>query len=140
MNTQQVYGIHVVHALLTAQPKRIRQISLLADRRDKRIAEIEELARKFRVPLERLSKRPFEQLAGSVRHQGVIAVCIPLEPMSEPEMLRKLASSDSVPLLLILDGITDPHNLGAILRSADAAGVDCVIAGRDGSVGLTSAV
>ena len=140
MNTQQVHGIHVVQALLTAHPKRVQQIRLLADRMDQRIAEIEALARKFRVPVERLSKRPFEQQAGNVRHQGVIAVCVPLEPMSEPEMLGKLASMDTPALVLILDGITDPHNLGAILRSADAAGVNCVIAGRDGSVGLTPAV
>jgi len=140
VNAQQVHGIHVVRALLTAHSKRVRQVILLADRKDQRIAEIEELARKFRVQVERREKKPFEQLAGNVRHQGVVAICTPLEPMSEPEMLRKLASIETAPLILILDGITDPHNLGAILRSADAAGVDCVIAGRDGSVGLTSAV
>ena len=140
MSTQQVHGIHVVQQLLTSHPKRVQQIRLLADRQDQRITEIEELARKFRVPVERLTKRQFEQQAGNVRHQGVIAACVPLEPLSEPEMLRKLASTETPVLVLVLDGITDPHNLGAILRSADAAGVDCVIAGRDGSVGLTPAV
>jgi len=140
VNTQQVHGIHVVLTLLTTQPKRVRQIVLLADRQDKRTAEIEALALKFSVPLERLAKGKFEQQAGSVRHQGVIAVCTPLEPMSEPEMLRKLASIETPRLVLILDGVTDPHNLGAILRTADAAGADCVVASRDNSAGLTAAV
>lgn len=140
MNTQQVYGIHVVLALLSSQHKRVRQVLLLADRRDQRLSDIEELARKFRVPVERLPKRQFEQQAGQVRHQGVIAVCTPLEPASEPEMLRRLASMDTPPLVTILDGITDPHNLGAILRTADAAGSHFVVAARDGSAGLTATV
>lgn len=112
----------------------------MADRKDQRVSEIEELARKFRVPVERQSKRQFEQQAGNVRHQGVIAVCTPLEPVSEPEMLSKLAAMDTPPLVMILDGITDPHNLGAILRTADAAGCHFVIAARDGSAGLSATV
>jgi 23S rRNA (guanosine2251-2'-O)-methyltransferase len=140
MSTQQLHGIHVVHGLLTTQPQRVRQVYLSAERQDQRIAEIEELARNFRVPVERLPRRQFERQAGDVRHQGVLAACVPLEPMSEPQMLSALSSMDTPPLILVLDGITDPHNLGAILRTADAAGVDCVITARDNSASLSPAV
>lgn len=138
-----VFGIHSVEALLQQQPNRIESIWFQQSRNDKRMQSIQKHAKQLGIACEIVSKEQLdqhldEQLNG--RHQGVIALAKPAQALRENDLLLLLKSLDHPPLLLILDGITDPHNLGACLRSADAAGVDAVIAPKDNSATLNSTV
>jgi 23S rRNA (guanosine2251-2'-O)-methyltransferase len=112
----------------------------LAERRDDpRARVIEDLARRHQRPVERLDAQALRQLLGDVVHQGVAADITPLPPWSEDDLLTALADTQA-PLLLALDGVQDPHNLGACLRSADACGALAVIVPRDRAAQLTPTV
>lgn len=140
MNTHHVFGIHAVTATLTRNAGAVISLFLSEDRKDERLGAIEPLAVSTGVAVTRLSRKEMDKRFSDVRHQGVVAECKPREPLSEPEVLRLLADLSEPPLVLALDGVTDPHNLGAILRTADAAGVHCVLAPRNASVGITPVV
>lgn len=139
MNTTSVFGLHAVKSVLQNNPMSVVKLMVSDSRSDKRLVEIEELAAEQKVELERAAQKDLQKLVGEERHQGVVAVCRSREVLSEPELLKLVMASDK-PFLLVVDGVTDPHNLGAILRSADAAGVDAVIVPKNGSVGLTPVV
>jgi 23S rRNA (guanosine2251-2'-O)-methyltransferase len=133
------YGIHAVDGLLRRFPDRVINLSVQADRNDKRIQALLELAMNQGVGVTRSSKRDLDTMV-SERHQGVVATIEPLDvqvSMSEKELLVFLKAR-AQPLVLVLDGVTDPHNLGACLRSADAAGVDAVVTPKDNSAELNA--
>jgi len=142
MSSHQVLaGFHAVTARLRHAPSSIKELYVEASRRDKRMQSLIAQAqaaglRTHPVPVERL-----DGLARGVRHQGVVALAEANTLATDvDEVLDQLESKGEAPLLLILDGVTDPHNLGACLRTADAAGVHAVIAPRDRAVGLGSTV
>src|SRR3990167_10426295 len=135
-----VFGIHPVEALLKRQPQRVSRLSLLDNRHDKKIQVIIELAKKNKVTIEFLSRHELDRLTHEENHQGVVAFCETAKHYFEHDLEELLENLTEKPFLLILDGVQDPHNLGACLRSADAAGVHAVIAPKDKSVGLTPAV
>jgi 23S rRNA (guanosine2251-2'-O)-methyltransferase len=133
------YGIHAVDGLLRRSPDRVINLSVQADRNDKRIQALLALAMNQGVGVTRSSKRDLDAMV-SERHQGVVATIEPLDvqvSMSEKELLVFLKARPQ-PLVLVLDGVTDPHNLGACLRSADAAGVDAVVTPKDNSAELNA--
>ncbi|WP_018234008.1 23S rRNA (guanosine(2251)-2'-O)-methyltransferase RlmB [Thioalkalivibrio thiocyanodenitrificans] len=134
--SQQVFGLHAVLAALRRRPVPVQTLWVDAGRRDARIREILEAARNARVPVERVDGEALDRLCPGERHQGVVAVCEAPEPATEADLPDLVARAGS-PLLLVLDGVTDPHNLGACLRTADAAGVTAVIVPRDRAAGLT---
>jgi 23S rRNA (guanosine2251-2'-O)-methyltransferase len=110
------------------------------DRRDDpRIREIDELARRNGRPVQRVDAQTLKQMLGDVAHQGVAAEISPLPPWSEDELLDALKDARN-PLLLALDGVQDPHNLGACLRTADACGVLAVIVPKDRAAQLNATV
>jgi 23S rRNA (guanosine2251-2'-O)-methyltransferase len=135
-----VFGMHAVHALLTAQPDRVLRLAILKDRQDQKIQAILELAEHHSIKVEFVPRHELDRLANQENHQGLIAFCQRVKTYSENELTALLDSINGPALLLVLDGIQDPHNLGACLRSADAAGVHAVIAPKDKSVGLTPTV
>jgi 23S rRNA (guanosine2251-2'-O)-methyltransferase len=135
-----IYGIHTVQTALTQTPQSILEIWLDLDRRDKRIAEIQHLAAKAGLSVHDVSREQLDHLLPGVKHQGVIAHCKMPGVLTENDLYAMTDDPNKPPLLLILDGVQDPHNLGACLRSADGAGVDAVIIPKDKSVGLTPAV
>ncbi len=139
MNLTHVFGLHAVQSVLQNNPKSVVKLLLSDARDDKRLSEVEALATERRVVIERISSKELQKIAGEGRHQGVIAQCRAREVMSEPQLLTHIMGLDNA-LLLVLDGVTDPHNLGAVLRTADAAGVDAVIVPRAGSAGLSPVV
>ena len=140
MAVDRVYGIHAVTALLTARPADIRVMKLQRDRRDERLAEVEERAHQLDITIERLPRKQLDELVEGA-HQGVVVeMDRALANWDEQRLFHKLKTIDHAPLLLVLDGITDPHNLGACLRSADAAGVDAVIVPKDKSADITPVV
>jgi 23S rRNA (guanosine2251-2'-O)-methyltransferase len=95
------------------------------------------LARAKRIPIEQKSAEVLAELSGQGVHQGIVARVVPAGPLREEDLLMRLAELSHPPLLLVLDGVQDPHNLGACLRTADAAGVDAVIVPKDRAAGLT---
>jgi len=135
------YGIHAVRVLLVRSPERLQRLLLLARRDDRRLGELRELAERARIPVATVAEAELAALAGDGRHQGAVAVLTEdsARTASDPEtsIEMALAAAAGPPLLLVLDGVQDPHNLGACLRTADAAGVCAVIAPRDRAAGLT---
>ncbi len=120
--------------------RRVEKIWLVRGARGPSRREIEELASKKGVPVLTVDKREIDRIAQSRAHQGVVAVVAPREYVEVQDLLQKARVRNEAPLLLMLDGIEDPRNLGAIIRTADAAGVHGVIIRKKRSVGVTTAV
>jgi 23S rRNA (guanosine2251-2'-O)-methyltransferase len=139
-NQAKVIGIHAVSELLVQRPESVSRLLIQVGRNDKRINELRQLAAGGNVTVEELSKKAFEREFEGV-HQGVAAIAeFENSTLSENSLFELLKGLDHPPLLLILDGVTDPHNLGACIRSADAAGVDAVIIPQDNSASLNATV
>lgn len=135
----QIYGIHSVELLVQNNPERVLVLKVLESRQDKKISHIVEIAHKNNIKVESVTRDLLDKMTSTTNHQGIVALCHQQKKFSEAD-LDALLLRTTKPFLLILDGIQDPHNLGACLRSADAAGVDAVIAPKDHSVGLTPVV
>jgi 23S rRNA (guanosine2251-2'-O)-methyltransferase len=133
---ETIFGLHAVRVMLERHPERVHTVRIAERREDPRVRAIDELARRHHRPVERVDAHTLRELLGEVAHQGVAADVTPLPPWSEEELLAALQSAKA-PLLLALDGVQDPHNLGACLRSADACGALAVIVPRDRAAQLT---
>jgi 23S rRNA (guanosine2251-2'-O)-methyltransferase len=134
-----VYGVHAVRVLLERHPERVRQVLFQQGRDDARVAGLRSVAIDRGV---RVASRPaaeLDRLAEEGVHQGVVAEVAVSLALSEDNLDEIVAAAGRDVLLLVLDGVQDPHNLGACLRSADAAGVQAVIAPKDRAAGLTPA-
>lgn len=137
---ERVAGIHAVRALLRKNPRSVRLLQVADGRQDSRIDELTALAAGAGVPVEQVSRQQLDQQDAG-RHQGVIALAESSgRTKTEKDLRRLLDELPHAPLLLVLDEVTDPHNLGACLRTADAAGVDAVIIPRDRSATLNTTV
>jgi 23S rRNA (guanosine2251-2'-O)-methyltransferase len=134
------FGLHPVRVLLERNPGRVRRVLLAPDRDAGRHVEIRTLARQAGVEVTVADEATLDRLASGGRHQGVAAEVVPRPGDPETQLEEALEVAGTAPLLLVLDGVQDPHNLGACLRSADAAGVAAVIAPRDRAAGLTPVV
>jgi 23S rRNA (guanosine2251-2'-O)-methyltransferase len=137
MASEKIYGLHTVRALLTRSPQRVRRLYIQQGRADQRAVAIEILARDAGRPIERVEAGKLRGWVGEVAHQGVVAEVDPLAPLTEDAFYAQLAAARD-PLLLALDGVQDPHNLGACLRTADACGVLAVIVPRDRAATLNA--
>ena len=136
---ENVYGVHAVEALLRHHPKRVKQLVLADGRSDPRIQVLRDLADAARVQSNTISRREMDELVDGV-HQGVLAKVSPSQIWGEQMLEELLDRCEGPPLLLVLDGVTDPHNLGACLRTADAAGALAVIVPKDKSATLNATV
>ena len=137
---ENIIGIHAVAELLKQSPESVISLVFQSGRDDPRLAELRALAQQHNIESEDMDKRSMDKKFDGV-HQGAVAISrAESRTLSEKELISLLDKLDHDPLLLILDGVTDPHNLGACLRTADAAGVDAVIIPKDKSAGLTPTV
>jgi 23S rRNA (guanosine2251-2'-O)-methyltransferase len=136
--TRAIFGFHAVLARLRADPASVTEIYLDEDRKDARAKDLVLVAEKAGVTLMRVPARRLDGFYGGGRHQGVVAMAF--EKPARESLEDLLDSLKEAPLLLVLDGVTDPHNLGACLRVADAAGVHAVIAPKDRAAGISAAV
>lgn len=139
-----IFGIHAVESALKQRPKDIRVLQLIEGRDDRRLNNLADLARNQGVAVERVSKAAFKELNVG-RHQGAVAwlsgnAAKTATSLVEADLPSLIAQQDGPSLWLVLDGVTDPHNLGACLRSADAAGVTAVIIPKDKSADITPVV
>lgn len=135
-----IFGMHAVQAALQHEPDTIKRVWMEHARRDKRAQAISQLARQHAIPVQRVERQELDQMTAGGRHQGIVAEARLQPALNEAGLKALLAKLEEPPFLLILDGVQDPHNLGACLRTADAAGVHAVIAPRDKACGLTSTV
>lgn len=133
-----LYGFHAVGARLRAAPASVRAVYVDASRRDARMQQFLRKVEASGAALKTLSAERLAALAGTDRHQGVVAEVEDLPSVHDIHAV--LDAVEGPPLVLALDGVTDPHNLGAMLRTADAAGVHLVIAPKDRAVGLNPTV
>ena len=139
LQNQWMYGIHAVQSLLKTDALQIQEIRLLRGRKDQRIQKIQALAKTHEIPWSWASRSELDELVDG-NHQGVAALSQTVNIPDERYLKSLVAGLEQDALLLVLDEITDPHNLGACLRTADAAGVQAVVTTRDRAVGITPVV
>ncbi|HEX6638545.1 MAG TPA: 23S rRNA (guanosine(2251)-2'-O)-methyltransferase RlmB [Steroidobacteraceae bacterium] len=144
--SEKVYGVHAVRALLERHASRVGTVTFMDGRAEPRIAAIQALAQKAGKPVKRAPPATFKQLFGDAVHQGVFAEVQPLPPWREEELVAGIAAQleqkagSAAPLVLVLDGVQDPHNLGACLRTANACGALAVVIPKDRAVQMNATV
>lgn len=139
MSLKLLFGFHAVSVRLKVAPTSIRELYVDVSRRDQRMRQFLAKVAEARIETIEADDDRLQKLAGTHRHQGVVAR---VEAVQQAKSIDDLLDDlgEEPPLLLVLDGVTDPHNLGACLRVADGAGVHAVIAPRDHAVGLNATV
>jgi 23S rRNA (guanosine2251-2'-O)-methyltransferase len=140
MSGQLIVGIHAVRTALKHGAERIESLWFDAARKDRRLRQLIDEARAAGVKPQSSDRRALDRMTAGANHQGVVAHGEMPSSLGESALNALLETLDVPPFLLALDGVTDPHNLGACLRSADGAGVHAVIAPRDRAGGLTPVV
>lgn len=139
--TSALFGFHAVTVRLKVAPESIECVYLDANRKDARMRQFVAKAEEAGVRLMEVPRNRLDNLAGSGRHQGVVAVAHSVQLKRQlNELLDDLEEASIPPFLLLLDGVTDPHNLGAVLRVADGAGIHAVIAPKDHAVSINATV
>lgn len=134
---QLLIGIHPVAAALASAPQSVRRLILAEDFHNPRVQELEQQARKLGIAIERQSRAALDRRSQGERHQDVMAEFAGVNTFTERDLDQLLAAIEGPPLILVLDGVQDPHNLGACLRTAEAAGVHLVIVPKDRSASLS---
>ena len=138
MSESWIVGINPVEGALANDPSRLREILVEQGTHNPRVAELVDEAKRLGVRVHSRPRAMLDRISGHARHQGVAANYEVPAAKSEHDLAGLLAAGDA--LLLVLDGVTDPHNLGACLRSAAAAGVAAVIVPKDRAAGITPVV
>ncbi|MCV2886423.1 23S rRNA (guanosine(2251)-2'-O)-methyltransferase RlmB [Aestuariibacter sp. AA17] len=132
-----LYGIHAMDAVISREPERIIEMFVLKGRDDERLTHIINQARRFGISIQFCQRRVLDDKVDGEQHQGVVARAKPGKQFTETDLDDIVANAKQA-FLLVLDGVTDPHNLGACLRTADAAGVDAIVVPKDKSAKLTA--
>lgn len=134
------FGIHAVKSLLTNQSALVCNLFVQRSRSDKKISELIALAQQNNIKVTYVEHDYLNKLTDKQAHQGIVALVSEYKIYDENDVIPLLTRIKTVPLFLILDGVQDPHNLGACMRSANAAGVDAVIIPKDRAVAITPVV
>jgi 23S rRNA (guanosine2251-2'-O)-methyltransferase len=133
-----LFGFHAITVRMKTAPKSVIELHVESNRRDARMRTFVDRARDSGIKIVETDGERLDKLAGNTRHQGVVAR---VEVVAMPHSLDEVVESiEGPPLLLILDGVTDPHNLGACLRVADGAGAHAIVAPKDHAVGVNATV
>lgn len=139
-DSQWIAGINAVAAAIEHDAGNVREVLLEAGARNPRIAEIEANARRRDIDVRRVAQNALDGVAGGLRHQGAVARYAAAKTWDEHELPALVEAAAGKALLLVLDGVQDPHNLGACLRSAAAAGATAVVIPRDKAVQVNATV
>jgi 23S rRNA (guanosine2251-2'-O)-methyltransferase len=135
-----VYGLHAINAVLERAPERLLELWVAQPRDDARTRDLRERAQTVGVRVQTVGAEALAKLVGDVSHQGAVAAVRPLKTWDEHDLIEALSQAAGDPLLLVLDGVTDPHNLGACLRTAEAAGAHAVLIPRDRAAAVDGVV
>lgn len=135
-----VHGIHAVNSIIKNNPERLIELFVLQGRGDKALDSILKLARNAGVRAQECQRKTLDQKADGENHQGVIVIVTPAKHYHEGDLPALFEKAGQRACFLVLDNVTDPHNLGACLRTADAAGITAVIVPKDKSAKITSTV
>lgn len=136
--SQKIFGLHAVQAALKNDASRVKSLWVLRNRKDQRLEKVVRAAKSAGLRITLSTRKELDKLVDGERHQGVVAQIEGEAGHDESYLHNLLPLLDHAPLFLVLDGVTDPHNVGACMRTAEAAGVDAVIAPRDRAAGLTA--
>ena len=135
-----IYGFHSIESQLNSNPEYILKLFIQSGRNDARMSKMTSLLNNLKINFLKIDKNELDRLAKGEPHQGIIAeVLLPSLP-GQKALIDFVTKISSIPLILMLDSIQDPRNLGACLRSANAAGVDCVVVNKDGSAPINAVV
>ena len=137
---QWIAGINAVAAAIANDAEHVREVLLEADAKNPRLAEIESAARRAGVEVRRVPQQALDGVAGGLRHQGAAARYAAARTWGEHELPALVEAAEGRALILVLDGVQDPHNLGACLRSAAAAGATAVVIPKDKAVQINATV
>ncbi|HEX7914776.1 23S rRNA (guanosine(2251)-2'-O)-methyltransferase RlmB [Rudaea sp.] len=140
MSGELLFGIHSIDAALSNDPKNILELYFESDSQNARIKELSEKARELGLKPHARPREALDRMTGGARHQGAVARYRAPPPRTEKELYELVEQAGKDTLILVLDGVTDPHNLGACLRSAEAAGVTAVVVPKDKAAGITPTV
>jgi 23S rRNA (guanosine2251-2'-O)-methyltransferase len=140
MSGELIFGIHAVEAALTHDPKNVVELYIESDSHNARLKDLSERAREAGVKPHARDRAALDRMTGGARHQGAVARYRAPPPRAESELYELVEKTEKDTLLLVLDGVTDPHNLGACLRSAEAAGATAVVVPKDKAAGITPTV
>ncbi|HET6906451.1 MAG TPA: 23S rRNA (guanosine(2251)-2'-O)-methyltransferase RlmB [Rhodanobacteraceae bacterium] len=140
MSETWIIGINPVEGALANDPSRVREVLIEQGARNQRLTSLSEEAKRLGVRVHARPRAMLDKLAGEARHQGVVAAYEAPPPLSDHDLPALMERAGNEAFFLVLDGVTDPHNLGACLRSAAAAGVTAVIVPRDRAAGITPVV
>ena len=135
---ESIYGIHAVREALKSRAKAIQYVAVARERHDDRLQKLIDECKHSGVSVRLITRQDLDRLAGNGGHQGAVAVTSAKKYCDVDDLLAKRRGEHA--LLVVLDGVEDPHNLGAILRTADAAGVDGVVIPERRAVGVTGTV
>ena len=138
MDNDIVYGIHPVSAVLENEPENILSVWLL-DSSENRARELAESLENLGLKIQKVKRKTLDSITDGANHQGIVIRIRATKQAGENELLELISGSEK-PFILVLDDVTDPHNLGACLRSADGAGVTAVVVSRDHAAGLNGTV
>ncbi len=139
-NTHTLYGLHAIEAAIENPLRTIHMLYINQERQDKRLLDLEKKAQIKQIPLTALSSQAMKKKFPDFKHQGVVAILAHVPEYQESDLMSRIQASEKQWLILVLDGVTDPHNLGACLRTADAVGVDVVITPKDNSAPVNATV
>jgi len=137
---QWIAGINAVTAALEHDAENVREVLIEAGAKNPRLTEIESAARRQDIDVRRVNQQALDGVVGNLRHQGVVARYAAAKTWGENELQGLIEAAEGRALVLVLDGVQDPHNLGACLRSAAAAGATAVIIPKDKSVQVNATV
>lgn len=137
---ETLYGIHTLAAVLKHSPERLIELFIQKGQAEEGLEQIIKKARQLSVPVQFCHKKTLDERAKGENHQGVLAIVTAMPTWQEADLFQLVEQKQGKALFLVLDQVTDPHNLGACLRTADAAGVDAVIVPKDKSTKLTPVV
>lgn len=140
MKEQLIFGLHAVSAILAHKPERIRRLQIQEGLREQSLTVMIGQAKAQGLSIEFVKKITLDKLTQDGVHQGVAAFCVPTEVWNEVDLLQHLDTLEKPAFLLFLDGVQDPHNLGACMRTALAASVDAIVVPKDKNCGLTPTV
>lgn len=140
MSTTKIFGLHAVQAALDYSPQKIRQAWVDNQRHDQRSSVVSDALKTLGIPLHQADKKQLERFAAGKNHQGVVVELDMPAARSEDELRQAVQALTGPAFFLVLDHVQDPHNLGACLRSVDAAGAHGVIVTKDQAAGITPVV